>query len=604
MPPSAVCVFLPAALWLASASALSASTGRTVYVSPTGSDRAAGTLAAPFLTVEHARQAVQAGLPTASGDTRIVLRGGTYRLAAPLTLTAEDSGRNGHRVFYSAFPGEHPILSGGRIVSGWTQHDRIKNIWQASVPGLQTRQLFVNGVRCRRSGTTTLPSGIVQTPTGYTWPNSDLAGFAHPEDLELVYRSQWTSSRLPVQSVSGQAVTLVPGPFKRSLGNGDHTNAAAAGLYRLENSAELLGEPGQFYLNTHAATLSYLPRPGEHMKTATVVAPVLESLVTLAGRPGAPVANVTFSGLQFADTTWLAPSLGFVEVQANLGTHWSYPACAVTVQAGDSVRVENCRFARLGGAGVRFYGGTVRSEIASNLFTDISSAAVLLGDAAQPAPTDPRLIDTDDSIINNCIHDCGAEYPGACAVTVWWAHRSVVAHNTIFNQPYTGISEGWGWGRPNIAQNNRITANLIYKVMQTLNDGGGIYLNGGQPGLIVSGNVVHDLPKTNPGPGGFPASGLYTDDGSQYDVLQFNVVYHCAGFDLHENDNRGDVIIQDNILGEGTNIYEPRDLTGTNGAGPNIYRRNLHAPPSAAPDIVAAAGLLPAYKYLLTAAPY
>jgi hypothetical protein len=51
--------------------ALSVVSGAELYVSPSGSDSAAGTLAAPFLTIQKA-------IDTASPGTTIYLRAGTY----------------------------------------------------------------------------------------------------------------------------------------------------------------------------------------------------------------------------------------------------------------------------------------------------------------------------------------------------------------------------------------------------------------------------------------------------------------------------------------------------------------------------------------------
>jgi Pel9A-like, right handed beta helix region len=73
----------------------------TYYVAPAGSDANAGTLAAPFATVQKAVGAVVAG------DT-IVLRGGTYRPAA--TITIAKSGTASARLTLTAYPNERPVI--------------------------------------------------------------------------------------------------------------------------------------------------------------------------------------------------------------------------------------------------------------------------------------------------------------------------------------------------------------------------------------------------------------------------------------------------------------------------------------------------------------
>src|SRR5690242_1382214 len=57
--------------WQGAGRASAAGSGGVYYVSPTGSDSAAGTQSAPWATIAHAQSAVQAG------DT-VYVRGGTY----------------------------------------------------------------------------------------------------------------------------------------------------------------------------------------------------------------------------------------------------------------------------------------------------------------------------------------------------------------------------------------------------------------------------------------------------------------------------------------------------------------------------------------------
>ncbi len=87
----------------------------TFYVSPGGDDAAAGTEAAPFATLARALRASRAGAVAA----RLVLRAGTHALAAPLVLTAADSGLS-----IAAYPGEAPVVSGGEALPAdleWTR---------------------------------------------------------------------------------------------------------------------------------------------------------------------------------------------------------------------------------------------------------------------------------------------------------------------------------------------------------------------------------------------------------------------------------------------------------------------------------------------------
>lgn len=75
-----------------------------------GSDAAAGTLAAPFLTLTRGLAATRAAAPTPG---TLVLRGGTFYLPAPLELDGRDSG-----LTVQAFAGEDAWLSGGQLLTG------------------------------------------------------------------------------------------------------------------------------------------------------------------------------------------------------------------------------------------------------------------------------------------------------------------------------------------------------------------------------------------------------------------------------------------------------------------------------------------------------
>lgn len=75
-----------------------------VYVSPTGRDVGSRTAAHPFKSLDHARDYVRDVKQKAKGDIHVRLMSGTYQLSRTFALTAQDSGRDGHRIFYEAAP--------------------------------------------------------------------------------------------------------------------------------------------------------------------------------------------------------------------------------------------------------------------------------------------------------------------------------------------------------------------------------------------------------------------------------------------------------------------------------------------------------------------
>ena len=73
---------------------------------------------------------------------------------------------------------------------------------------------------------------------------------------------------------------------------------------------EFLDSPGECYLDRKAATLYYMPLPGEDMAKARAMAPALEQRVFLKGQPREEklVEYVTFRGLTFSHAEWWIPA--------------------------------------------------------------------------------------------------------------------------------------------------------------------------------------------------------------------------------------------------------------------------------------------------------
>src|SRR6185436_17433196 len=87
------------------------------HAQPLG-DGTDGPLRTPAAALSAARKA-RSTAPAPESIT-ILFRDGRHELAGPLTLTEEDSGRSAARPFgLEAYPGEKPVVSGGRRITGW-----------------------------------------------------------------------------------------------------------------------------------------------------------------------------------------------------------------------------------------------------------------------------------------------------------------------------------------------------------------------------------------------------------------------------------------------------------------------------------------------------
>ncbi|SEF15430.1 hypothetical protein SAMN05216533_7397 [Streptomyces sp. Ag109_O5-10] len=266
--------------------------------------------------LETARDRARSLVPDAAGDVVVELEGGTYRLTAPFRLGVQDSGRPGHPVVYRAAAGQTPVLSGAIRITGFTRVDAAKNIYRARVPaGTAGRELFVDGTRADRARGPRDPAGFSVTATGFTTADASYTTWTNPAQVEVVRNSGWKQMRCPLASITrsasgGSDLTVDPGCW-----NNNHNavpnpsfpfNGAGLptmdGVGWLENAYQLLGTPGQFYLDEAAGYLYYVPRAGENLATADVELPVAPELVDASGTPGhlAPVN----------DTDWRADYTG------------------------------------------------------------------------------------------------------------------------------------------------------------------------------------------------------------------------------------------------------------------------------------------------------
>ncbi len=389
-----------------SASGGSSGGGSAYYVSPTGTGTSCSSAAPCSLT--QAQTAVRAAAPTMQADITVTLADGVYRLTAPLMFTAADSGTNGHTITWQAASGAHPVLSGAVPVTGWTISDSSKNIWKASAPGaFATRQLYVDGKIATRARSASISrSDMTFTSTGWTFTNSKLAylnNLANPARAELNIIGSWTNRYSPIASVKSSAVTMAqPAWDENTWGYDTVQSPYRQGPIYAENDMTLLDQAGEWYQDTTAGALYYIPASGQDMTKVDVELPQLQLLLAVgaacpsgtaggvcvapptgnptqavayappgAGDPYAqPAHDLTFSGLTFSHTSWLQPNTdGFADQQTGgflvgprsnfpgggqtpvfeaARPHWTQMPAAVQVSAAKNISFVRDRFVNLG----------------------------------------------------------------------------------------------------------------------------------------------------------------------------------------------------------------------------------------------------------------
>ena len=511
MNRAGMCVAIATALALAVPVTADAATGTQevaaqsvsqYFVSPSGSDSAAGTKSAPFRSLDKARDVVRSlkagrGLP--AGGVTVNLRAGTYEQDSSFTLGAQDSGTAGAPIVYQAYGDEKVTITGSKPVASPALKpvtdpavrarlapSIVDSVRQVSLPSQgitdfgsifpvvagdskPTPPSLVIGsdqltlARYPNTGYSTMGTIAAQTPgLSFTYTDGRPAGWASTQDAWIFgYPGfDWAYQSLPISSVNAASSTVTSSQPSQYA-------AHAGAKYYYFNVLEELDAPGEWYLD-RATGIAYLIPPAGDAKAPLRFTSTTDALVAADG-----LDYTTFKGLTFADSRGSAISLtnGHHDLITgstffNLGVH-----------AAD---IEN-------GTDVGFTGNTVH---------DTGAGGVLLngGDRA-------TLARGDDYADNNEFYRFSQAYPTYSAAVTLEGVGNRVSHNSIHDGPHVAI----------ILRGNDqvIEYNDIHDVVTESSDAGAIY--GGrdwtEQGTIIRYNYIHDV-----GAWSDDTVGVYLDD--------------------------------------------------------------------------------------------
>jgi parallel beta-helix repeat protein len=479
---------------------------------------------------DRAREVRAAG---ATGPITVKLHGGAYFLSETLVLGPEDSD-----TIWEAWPGERPVISGGRVIAGWKKGKGA--LWVADATGPYFRQLFIGGRRAQRARTPNYGYYRIDGPSSQDKPfllrfrgNDIRQEWAGRGDVEVIALLAWADLRMPIAAVDEAAhiATLASDPRA--------SNKEVDARYYIENAPDALDAPGEWYLDKAANTVSYWPLPGENLAAEEAIAPAIAQLVRIEGKPeeGRMVQNVIFRGLTFAHADWTMGPKGFADTQAAMPAPAAFEAVGAT-----GAKIEKCLFTNLGGYAVWFSRGSKRNQVVANEMFGLGGGGVKLGDASQyPHDADQNY---ENLIADNHIHDLGLVYSSAVGIWVLQSGRNQIIYNHVHDLSYSAISVGWTWGYgPNQSNSNLIAYNHLHHIgNDLLSDMGGIYTLGVQPGTIIRNNLIHDV--TSFTYGGW---GIYPDEGSSGMTIENNIVYNCKSAGFHQHYGREN-LVRNNIF--------------------------------------------------------
>ncbi len=522
--------------------------GGELYVSPTGSAAGTGTFDAPFNSLERARDAAREIDKSEPGETIIYLRGGTYYLDQTLEFDARDSGTDSHPVIYKSYRKETPTLSGGKRIEGWKKSGKM--IWEASVKGMDFRQLYVNGEKALRSRSPN-PEHYLRV-TEWTkenqtiiLPPESVRDWDRFEDVEIYIQMMWSIAvmRLDTFSAVDNGLALVvKNPERDLVFKRLFPRKLPDQSFHFENAREFIDLPSEWSLDRQAGICYYLPRSGEDMESVEVIAPQLETLISIQGSYDHPVRHLQFEGLTFTHSNWTLPSRsGYLNLQAGQYSieptadniqYVGRPPAAVYAACVENLVFKRNEFYQLGATGLDIHYGSRDSEVVGNIFHTISGTAISHARLSDPDveihtpynPEDLRDRCVNDWIHNNYIKSVGFDYGGTVGILSGWPTAVRIDHNELRNLAYSGISVGWGWTpKPNAMRDNQIRRNYIDYPMTLFTDGGGIYTLSEMPGTLVQGNVIGNIWDSGWAAGRTSSKSYYFDEHSGGITLDKNL---------------------------------------------------------------------------------
>ena len=498
---------------------------KDIFVSPKGNNQNPGTKEKPIQSLLMAKQMAYDLIKSGQHEKVIIwLNGGIHTITEPLVFDPLESSLPNPSLVFKSLKGTKPVISGGLKLSNWSK--RQDGYWTCKLsdiaPGLQNvRELFVNGKRASRARFPNndflrVKKAGEDKRTNFYFEKGDFPIPSKSKNVELVFMHDWSITRIGVKEINADANQLIAvdniGAKSPSFFTID--NWEPHPRYFLENALEFIDLDFEWvFLPETKEIVINLPKNTDPSKF-NIVSPLSEGLVSLVGKEDKPIKNIQFDGITFQYAKWSIPSGGYCGIQAtfydqrrdNNDWNWNSIPAAVSAIWSDGLVFSNCSFKN---NGIMIGEGQERIKNGTNWY--------------KSAPEQVAFGNT----IENCrINNCGSQY--FCAVGIWagLTSKTTIKNNEISNLPYTGISIGWMWSTETTpCRENIIDGNHIHHIMNTLSDGGGIYMLGLQPRSKLINNHIHDVKKNA---GSAESNGMFLDEGITDVRVENNLIYNIA----------------------------------------------------------------------------
>ena len=504
-----------------------------IYVDPeNGSDINDGTKSNPFKTVEKAQAMVRDVSETMHHNIYVMIKAGEYYIDKPIELNTEDSGKNDCSVIYTSYGDGKACFSGGRHIDTNWQIDNIeKGIYKTFVgTNIQTRQMFVNGLRMTRArteeGFKTENSRINDEETGYVTDDTYFATYKNVRDMELVYYQEWTNPRCGVDKLiknnDGTITLIMEKPCWELLMNKEHLKISNPVYF--ENQYEFIDEEGEWYISNDG-WLYFKPFDFIDLNTADIVLPVTERLMNVSGNKTEQIKNIAFINIGFKYAGWMRPSTnkGYSDSQGGRlrENGEKVPDSSVWIKYVKNLTVMDCEFSKMGITALNVTDWVEDTKIVGNNLYDLSGAGMYVGNHGEDGgASGDAFLSRNILIKNNIVHDYGIDYGSSDAIECMTMSYADISNNEVYNGRYSGLTLGYGAAGTKYAID--FTHNYVHDVLNDkIFDGGSIYVTKETSGTEERRNRVSYNYTSRQGNW---SANLYNDNASTYWEFDHNVV--------------------------------------------------------------------------------
>ncbi|MBB3113301.1 uncharacterized protein YjdB [Paenibacillus phyllosphaerae] len=569
---------------LPAASADIGSTGATFVVAKDGSDYNPGTLEAPFLTLEKARDAIRLlkngqGLP--DGGVTVYIRGGEYERTASFELLAQDSGTADKPITYKAYPGESVTLTGSqqldkswfapvtdpqvlsRIISDdarskvlvadlqshgitdygvMSRHGYYKANDVSQVPPME---LYIEGegmtlARWPNTGTVQMGDIIDAGPTRKDADLQDRGGtfsytydrpqyWTNADDIWLDgifgYSWEWSYNKIASIDTVNKRITLRYGEMSGLFKNW------YPDFHFAQNLLEEIDMPGEYYIDRAQGLLYFLPTASFAQQNPDIAVTRLKTpMINAVG-----VSYVTFDNLTLENGR----------------------DSAVVIMGGDHVVVQHSEIRNFSNGGVQIntqsrwlYNdfatatGTNHGVVNTHIH-HIGGTAVILNGGSRTT-----LVPGNNYVESSHLHDFAYYHKAYNPAVILTGVGNRVSHSEIHDAPHPGILI--------FGNDHTVEYNNIYDVCKMFSDLGAIYMNAGetpqQRGTVIKRNFFHDIGMSKAG-----VEGIYPDNFTMGLTIDENIFYRMGNSAIRNNGG-AHIKARNNIFVDSEVPYDYADL--------------------------------------------